>query len=516
MKLSTEVIYDFLSEKYSLRRYGLKAKKRELLLPVFYNPQTQERKGAIYIARTEDLVRKPMEDCLFFCVGPKPPEMWNMWPCEIIHVQDSQNNIFAVFNALQRIFGRLIDWTENMQELAASGADVRSLVEKSIPLFGNRITVTDYDLNILAYCQLTEDANGPHIAMSNKFQRVPIEKASKMAADMRKSMQNREPFYSHEEGFPDSYCINMFVGNDYIGCCALQEELRPLRRGDLELFEEFSKYVIQTLSIQANSPGGQLITIRAVFEQMLRRYPVSQYDVERALELAGLNLENGNTLKDFYWYYIVIRSANSERAYPEQYLCRTVEDLVERSNAFVMDDAIVVFALTPDEASIEEALDVLDEYLADMNFIAGVSRPFRNIFDSYGYYQQAYAALQIGMGKLDEKRRFMFSEHALDFMLEHCCGDFEQKMVIDPSLIALAHSTTGGVDYLGTLRAYLDNNCNASQTAKEMFLHRSTLVQRLEHIEKYVNLSTSDQQLYLRTCLHLPDIDSILAASKPI
>lgn len=40
-----------------------------------------------------------------------------------------------------------------------------------------------------------------------------------------------------------------------------------------------------------------------------------------------------------------------------------------------------------------------------------------------------------------------------------------------------------------------------------MFLHRSTLVQRLDRIKEIVDLELPERRLYLSMCLHLPGID---------
>lgn len=509
MRVSTEVIYDMLAEKYQLKRYGRTAKERELLLPVFYNPQTQTRKGAIYVARTEDLVRKPMEDCLFFCVGPKPPSKWSMWPCEIIHVENANKDLLTVFNTLQRIFGRLLDWHGQMQELAAGGSDVRSMVEASIPLFGNRITVTDYDLNVLAYCELVETDDDSDIEMSDRYIRVPSELIGQQGTAVRRKSTSRKPFFVQEEGRPDSYCVNLYMGNDYIGCCALQEELRPLRKGDLELFEMFADFVRLALGTQAHVPGGQLVTMRTVFEQLLRRYPVSRQDVSRAFDLVDFNLP-GITLENCRWRCIVIRSADGLHAYPERYLCATVEDLFGQATAFAHDSVIAVFCALPPDEDFGRQLPALDRYLFDMNYIAGVSRSFGNVLQAHEYYRQATAALDLSFPGKADVRYSLFDDQALGFMLDRCCGDFEPQLVIDPALVQVAKLSASGVDYVDTLRNYLDNNCNASRTAQVMFLHRSTLVQRMEHIEQLVDLSSARNRLYLQMCLHLPGIDDVL------
>lgn len=54
-----------------------------------------------------------------------------------------------------------------------------------------------------------------------------------------------------------------------------------------------------------------------------------------------------------------------------------------------------------------------------------------------------------------------------------------------------------------TLKRYLDNEMNASRTAQDMFLHRSSLMPRLEKIRSLVEMDTPEQRLYIRMCLYL-------------
>lgn len=512
MKLSTDVIYDMLAERYTLQRFGLKGRKRELLLPVFYRPDMQTRTGAIYLCRTEDLRRKPLDNCLFFCVGPKPSDSWNMWHCEIIYIQDANNDLFAVMNTLMRIFGRLLDWHDRMRELSITGGDLGAMLDLTIPLLTNRITVTDYNLNVLAYCEREESPSGPTIVRSERYVRIPLEKITEQGSHMRRMMRLHEPFFVSEEGRPDNYCINLFVGDNYIGCCSLQEDLHPLRKGDLELFALFAEFVRGALDAQGSVSGSQFVTAGKIFEQLVRRYPVSRYDVDRALDLIAFNL-HGESLDAWEWRCLCIRSMHEGRMYPEGYLCATVEDLLDKSVAFFVDDMIIVFCLVRRGADTADTFDVLDEYLKDMHFIAGLSRAFTDIFDAYSYYRQACCALELGKASRQEEDgclRFAFDDCALRYMLERCCGDFDARFIVDPALFELAQSEGSSVDYIETLRCYLDNNCNASKTAAAMYLHRSTLTQRIEHIERLVDLSTPERRLFLNLCLHLPDADRLL------
>ena len=60
-----------------------------------------------------------------------------------------------------------------------------------------------------------------------------------------------------------------------------------------------------------------------------------------------------------------------------------------------------------------------------------------------------------------------------------------------------------------TLRVYLDQNLNAMQTAKELFIHRSTFLYRLEKIKEILDsrLDDPDELVYLSLSFRLLDTE---------
>ena len=507
MDISTDMLYDLLSQSYDLDRFGKGMPAKSLSLPVFYDRSMALEQGGVYIARTADLPNKPVAGCLFICVGTRPPKVWNMWPGEVIYVANAHDDIVGVFNTVQRIFNRLISWSMYLQELVASHARITDLVEASIPIFENRITVTDYELRILAYCELVEDGDVRYMTMSNRYARVPPEKTPIISGRLTRSMRTREPFFVEEKGRGDNYCINLFLGDSYMGTCSLQEDLRPLRASDLALFQVFADYVRQSLVAESQMPRGQLTTLKSVLSQLLNCFPVSKTDIDHALGFTSFNLDAEN-LDDYKWCCVVIQSANHGKELPEGYLTASVEDLLPHAIALVFEDAIVAFCLLKrSEHRIDEICDPLDAYLRDMNFRAGISRTFHNVFHARNFYLQALCAIDTGSSMDPRRSWYLFGDYVADYMLSNCCGDFEPQMLIAPELVRLSSISSAGVDYIDTLRAYLDNSCNASQTAKAMYLHRSTLVQRLDRIREIVDLELPERRLYLSMCLHLPGID---------
>ena len=54
------------------------------------------------------------------------------------------------------------------------------------------------------------------------------------------------------------------------------------------------------------------------------------------------------------------------------------------------------------------------------------------------------------------------------------------------------HDDHSQVSYLHTLRVYLDNNLSVTKTASALFLHRSTLLDRLAHITAMLGSDLKD------------------------
>ena len=60
MDISTDMLYDLLSQHYTLDRFGKGVPAKSLSLPVFYDRGAACEQGRVYITRTSDLPNKPV------------------------------------------------------------------------------------------------------------------------------------------------------------------------------------------------------------------------------------------------------------------------------------------------------------------------------------------------------------------------------------------------------------------------------------------------------------------------
>jgi len=61
-----------------------------------------------------------------------------------------------------------------------------------------------------------------------------------------------------------------------------------------------------------------------------------------------------------------------------------------------------------------------------------------------------------------------------------------------------------------TLQSYIKNNLNAVQTVKKLFIHRSTMIYRLERIKEIgrTDLKNTDELLHIQLSLRLSNFDN--------
>ena len=76
----------------------------------------------------------------------------------------------------------------------------------------------------------------------------------------------------------------------------------------------------------------------------------------------------------------------------------------------------------------------------------------------------------------------------------------------------LAHDAVSGVSYLETLRVFLEENLNYNRTAEVLYIHRSTLTDRISRIQRELGLDLSDpnERLQLMILFKAMEIDEII------
>ncbi len=512
MGMTPELLQEMLKDRFHVAVHGRGMASIKLPMPVFYQNNMILKDGRVYIVRLKDLPDRIISNCMLICLGSVPKGLYNSYDSTILFIEDDGVDIISLFNIVADCFNQVNGWEDSLEQIITNGGDVEELVRISIPILQNCITVSDYNLRILVNCDVKETEETRHVIITHEHDQIPVKISSKFIADFAKQSSYRTPFFiqgQEENPNGDNYCINLFNGNTYLGCCTLWDKYRPMKQSDYLLFQIFTTYVKRIITSSFSAQKNHFVTMKSVFEDLLEGFPVSNEEYTSAAEMLKKNLALRN--ESFAaWYCIVISSANKNKILPMEYLCTSLEELFPYSNALSYENNLVCFCLLKENEEPESIIqDTLKPYLKDMNFRSGISETFTNVYHARDYYLQALSILNTGIDLAPEQYVYRFSDYILPYMLRHCVGEFKPNMIFSKGLKELKEISN--LDYMGTLKQYLDNECNASRTAQDLFLHRSSLLPRLEKMKEYIELETPEQRLYLRICIYLLELQEHLS-----
>lgn len=139
-----------------------------------------------------------------------------------------------------------------------------------------------------------------------------------------------------------------------------------------------------------------------------------------------------------------------------------------------------------------------EKLLADYACKCGESQTFDNLSQLPRYLKEARLALEYGSRKNPAIWRYSFADYAFDYVMDKSVAELLPEQVCEESLVKLLDiDRTSGTDYARTLVCYLRQDCSSTHAADELFIHRTTLLHRLDKIAELtqVDLDDPDQKL---------------------
>jgi len=92
----------------------------------------------------------------------------------------------------------------------------------------------------------------------------------------------------------------------------------------------------------------------------------------------------------------------------------------------------------------------------------------------------------------------------LEDMVVNSMGELPLDLLLPSGLRSLIeHDGASSTSYVDTLSCFLDNNQNITKTAADLYVHRSTLLERLRRIRRDLGLDLDDPAVVLRLRLLL-------------
>lgn len=505
LKLNLDVIHDNLPISFQTQLSGRINRELSIKPPFLYEVGCEFEKDRLYVAQGDTLPKRPSQRGLsIICVDLRPPQEWISAGCSVLTITSGQS-LYTVFNEINRIYEKFEEWDNSLRnELEADVEfDIKNVLRVGMTILQNPMSVINGSMLVILHTEIRVNKNNEiEILVSDESFSHPVEHSVLIKNACKLENAIPTPFISSctVDG-KRSYCNNLYPLGYFSGCISISELNRPFRESDFALadyfFHYFQKSFMKYLQRICNIELPGIVALN----KMLKNIPLS---IE---EQKILLLKNED-----YWIFFKLRENIVKNPLPMNYLCTTLSTLRSESIYSVIYDNEIMGLLKVSHLetdSYNNTLDFFQEILYKLEYIAGISDEFQDINKIHNYIRQADFAIEVGQNtcelESDENRLFYFSDFALRYIMCQCNGEFSAEYLYPKGLRKLIeYDASKNTNYVETLDSYLKNEMRATNTADELFLHRSSLLKRLNKISKILNsdLEDPDFRLHLRICLH--------------
>ena len=383
---------------------------------------------------------------------------------------------FLLFNEIQRIFDYYEKWDTRLYELANQEGSIQEMLDESFRVFHNPIIVHTADYFVIGYSSIidTRPELSGLVDPDAIFERNQENRDGRRPA--RPDKEERSFLLSGFITGMRSLCVNIFEHERYAYRVLMVESSSRFDACDGALLEHLAEYINLALSKQMVLQARYGLPAGPDFLGYTVRTgtgPGASGAVVFRVRLAGL--------PPVFLHHLKVAALDLENM-TVRFVCSHMENMLPQSCAFQYQNHIVIFVnLTRFGGDAEDVKDKIIYFLRDSFLKAGFSNEFTGFAHIRDYYRQAAAALEVGGRREPYKWIHRFEEVALDYMLEHGRGEFPGELVCSRRILELKDfDAQHHTDYYHTLKCYVQHQLNAVQTAKQLFIHRSTFLYRMK------------------------------------
>ena len=438
-----------------------------------------DRPNTVYVTAGEDLPLT-FHRALVISVGPVPVAADN-------HIRLESGELAQVFNAL----ATAKSWLDTLTATLALCDSDQEIVDRASLHMGIPMFYLDDSYRILAMTKsLDFPGDEEWIHMSEKGYLSP-KNARKMkeSGDLDLLAPAHSPviYRSTIYPFPSIIC-NVWVNGVFISrlnVLCVGGDTSPLMVRSCELITAHLGRVLERSDRLSDRGPLQSMLIDLLHgvqlsEELIRdRLKSAPYLSGRLMQVFFANVKARDDRQLASYYASLLK-----RLYPE-----------EPFLPLVYQEQLLLLAYAPDEVGFDTLTVKLAHFFSTHKLRCGVSNHFRRLGDLQGYYDQAVAALDAST----EEGLSFYRDIMLEHMLSHI-PTARARFLISPDISRLEEANAQySFSLVDTLRAYLDCNCNLIRTAERLFLHKNTLLYRLNHIKTILrcDLNDADERLLL-------------------
>lgn len=420
-----------------------------------------------------------------------------------------------IVNRIIRIFDDYNDWERRLISAASADSPFQGVLDIAHEKFLCPMLVSRIDRHILALtAQYTSDQVYDEWEDLKQFMTIPFEAFTRLKK-MKFPLDSEGEFYRSPQAvepvwpsmhFEHQIRTNIYLNGVFWGLTYIYSYEKTIPTALLQL----ASFVAQVF---------ERIVARQSEELPLKHLSYSW--MIDTLEGKGINLEGIKALYEQNgWRHtdslVLIRISNDNGPATEDpprftWICDDLS-LFPNTVVFPYHHSIVVISRA-EEKNYSYIIERLQHILSASHYSFGISLPFQGMGRLGTYYQQASFAYERAVDS--DIMFFSYKDCLTSGMIKHFRDlSPDWRSYVLPELMKMVRENTFGPlkDLYTTLCCYLRNNNSIADSARELNVHRNTVVYRLQKIRSTLQLDIDDPliRVYLFNAtlmINMPDTD---------
>lgn len=402
---------------------------------------------------------------------------------------ENLEEIAEFMNDMQEIFDTADGWERKIHDLMLEHAGMERLLQVTSEFLQNPLTVIGLDFTFVA------EAGSKYLPPRARLytdEGLNVEYVNAL-------LQNetyREMADTHETVMFPAYISgcrsmnrNLFVDEKATHRLILTECRVEITQGVICVLDILSEKLEFLLAHEEEETDPDR-DIEQIFVRVLSDRTADYMQISRELSELGWGGNHG------YMCLILQITYLNQQNLSTKAISRYIKKKLGDSVSFLYQDEIVVFFdLTRLGMNQEEVAGKLVYFIRDTYLKAGYSRVMTGHMNLRRQYVQAKTALDVGSRKKPYLWIHYFSQVAMTYILEQATKRLPGTMICHEGLLELKkHDEENQTQYMETLRVYLEQHLSATQAARELFIHRSTFLYRLDRIREILQSDLDDPE----------------------
>lgn len=399
----------------------------------------------------------------------------------------------AVLDSVQKIYDKCDAWESRLREEVMRGRSLQQILKSSADFIGNPLLVMGLDFTLLGEVG-TEAMPEKSSLFQNGGVNMEHMNALMQSSEYQKMQDSREIvlFPAYISGVR-TLNRNLFPEGKNICRVVMYEWNREFTEGDRCLLNILADYLEIFLTYNGNLIGEDVLV--GIFKKILSDRTADYVEMSKKLSAYGWNSQHT------YLCLLLQLTYLNQKNLSTNAICHYIKQQFPQSVSFLFEGEIVTFFnMTLLGKDTEDVGSVLTYFIRDSYLKAGYSRCVKGHMYFRRQFIQARTALDVGSRNRPYVWIHHFDQIALTYIMEQVTRRLPASMVCHENLLKLKEADEENQsEYMKTLRTYLDENLNATRTAEALFIHRSTLLYRLEKIKEILqyDLDDPDENFYL-------------------